>query len=221
MHNESYKMALSDKQKQKKLDKKNKKRQLNKKVSSKGAQLRNKASNYSEFPIHECLVPNSLFETGIGYVVVTRKTTNGNIAISVFVVDVYCLGVKNALFKVSSESEYEHTVKPRLKESSGDDQFENIHPTCAKKLVEGAVLYAQELGFSPHRDYKDGQGIFGNIDTNSCPLKYTYGKDGKPFYIRGPNESTVQAKKIVTQLGKKCGEGNFDYLVMLEDGMLE
>jgi hypothetical protein len=209
-------MALSEKQKRKKLDKKNKKRQLNKKLSSKGAQLSHKESTYGGFPIHECLVTNSLFETGIGYVIVTRKTTGGNIAVTVFVLDVYCLGVKNALFKFTSESEYENTVKPRLKESSGDDQFEYIHPTCAKKLVEGAVLYAQELGFSPHPDYKDVKGIFGNIDPDLCPVKYTYGKDGKPFYIRGPNESTVQAKKIVTQLGKRCGEGNFDYLVMLE-----
>ena len=214
-------MAISEKQRQKKLDKKNKRRQLNKKLSNKGAYTRDSASKYGGYPIHECLVPNSLFETGIGYVIVSRKTMDGDIAVSAFVVDVYCLGVKNALFKVASESEYERTIKPRLTESSGEDQFENVHPSCARKLVEGAVLYAKELGFSPHRDYKEARGIFGSIDTEPCPVKYTYGKDGKPYYIRGPNESTVQAKKIVNQLDKRCGEGNFDYLVMLDDGMFD
>ena len=52
-------------------------------------------------------------------------------------------------------------------------------------------------------------------------MKFTYGQDGRPYYIRGPNESTVQAKKIVNQLDKRCGEGNFDFLVMLDDGMFE
>ena len=151
----------------------------------------------------------------------TRRTSDGLIAISAFVVDVYCLGVKNALFKVSSEFEYENTVKPQLMGASEEALFENIHQNCARKLVEGAVLYAKELGFQAHRDYKDAQKIFGDIDINSCPVKYTYGKDGKPYYIRGPNESVSQAKRIVDKLSKKCGEGNFDYLIMQDESMIE
>jgi len=208
-------VAISAKQKQKKLEKK--KRKLTKKSLSLGVHLRDAASNYSSFPIHECFSPNSLFETGIGYVIVTRRAPDGNIAISAFVVDVYCLGVKNALFKVSIESEYENTIKPRLMGYNQGQDFENIHPACARKLVEGAVLYANELGFSPHRDYKGAKDIFGDIDISSCPVKYEYGKDGVPFYIRGPNESVAQAKRIVDQLSARCGEGNYNYLAMLDD----
>ncbi len=214
-------MAISEKQKQKKLAKKNRKRKLVKSLLSIGDQQKLNPSNYAGYPIHECFVPNSLFELGMGYVIVTRKTPDGLIAISAFVVDVYCLGVKNALFKVSNEFEYENTIKPQLMGSSEETQFENIHQSCAKKLVEGAVFYARELGFPPHRDYKQAQKLFGDIDVDSCPVKYTYGKDGKPFYIRGPNESINQAKQIADKLSKKCGEGNFDYLLMLDEGMIE
>ena len=212
-------MAINAKQRQKKLEKKNKKRKLVKKSLGSGVRLKDKALNYAKFPIHECIVPNSLFETGLGNVIVARRSPEGAIAISAFVVDVYCLGVKNALFNVSSEFEYEHTIKPRLIHEG--QPFEKVHPACARKLIEGAIVYAKELGFSPHRDYKDAQGIFGNVDASACPVKYNYGNDGKPYYIRGPNESTAQAKKIIDQLHKKCGEGNYNYLAMLDDNMFE
>jgi len=214
-------MAINEKQKQKKLAKKNKKRKSSKFISNIGGQQRLRSSNYARFPIHECFVPNTLFETGIGYVIFTRRTPDGFIAISSFVLDVYCLGVKNALFKVSSEFEYENRIKPQLMSSNEDAVFEKVHQSCAKKLVEGAVLYANKLGFSPHYDYKEAQKIFGAIDVDSCPVKYTYGQDGKPFYIRGPNESVSQAKRIVDTLNKKCGEEGFDYMMMLNEGMVE
>ncbi|MCD4652600.1 hypothetical protein K8T06_01550, partial [bacterium] len=128
----------------------------------------------------------------------------------------YCLGVKNALFKVVSESEYEKTLKPQLMHIDDDQSFEKIDSACARKLVEGAVSYAKELGFSPHKDYRSVKKIFGNIDSDACPTNYIYGKDGKPYYVRGPNESEIQAKRIINQLQEKCGEGNYDYLSMLD-----
>ncbi|MFT5083326.1 MAG: hypothetical protein ACI9Y1_001368 [Lentisphaeria bacterium] len=215
-------MALSDKQRQKKLEKKNKKRKLVKKLLDNSVRSMHKASDWCEYPIHECLMPKSIAETGIGYVIVTRKTPDGSIAVSAFVVDVYCMGVKNALFKVAGEHEYENTLKPRLTERSGEEIFEHVHPSCARKLVEGAVHYAKELGIAPHQDYKNAKGIFGSVDAGSCAEKYVYGgNNGKPYYIRGPNESVVEAKRIVSQLKMKCGDGNFEYLLMLEDEIFE
>jgi hypothetical protein len=214
-------MAINAKQRQKKLEKKNKKRKLAKKSFTPGIPLREKAVNYAKFPIHECLVPSALFETGIGNIIVARRTQEGVIAASAFVVDVFCLGIKNALFNISSEFKYENTMKPKLIGLHQDKPFEKVHPTCARKLIEGAVFYAKEMGFSPHRDYKDVKSIFGNIEGSACPVKYIYGSDGKPFYIRGPNESTSQANRIVDQLHKKCGDGNYNYLFMIDENMGE
>jgi len=214
-------MSISEKQRQKKLLKKNKKRKLKKNISAISGHPKVGPSHYAKYPIHECFIPNTLFETGLGYVIITRKTPDGFIAVSAFVVDVHCLGVKNALFTVKSEIEYESSVKPKLMRSSDEGNFENVHPTCARKLIEGAVLYAKNFGFSPHPDYNDIKGIFGNIDPDLCPVKFEYGKNGKPYYIRGPNESVDKAKQIVDKLSKKCGEGNYDYILMLDEGMVE
>jgi hypothetical protein len=211
-------MAISAKQRQKKLERKAKKRkQL---LAKKGVGIilsKSKAANYSNQPIHECLVPDGLFEIGLGNVIISRKAPKGNIAVSTFVVDIFCLGVKNALFRVLSEFDYD-TLKTSLMASHEDQALESIHPACARKLLEGAVAYAEELGFSCHPDYVNAKGIFGDIDPSSCPVKYTYGKDGKPFYIRGPNETMAEAQRIINQLYQRCGEGGFDYLMMIDEG---
>ena len=207
-------MGISEQQRQKKLQQKKKKR---KKINSSGGSIEHKASAYSKFPIHECLVPENLFENGLGTVIWTRRTPQNSIAVSAFIVDVFCLGVKNALFNVSSEQHYENTVKPRLTEAHEDQVFEYIHPSCARKLIEGAISYAKNLGFAAHRDYRNAQGIFGDIDAQACPAQFTYGSDGIPFYIRGPNESISQARRIIDQLHLKCGEGNFHYLVATDE----
>lgn len=212
-------MAISEKQKQKKLLKKNKKRKLIKKTSTPNLQAIQKASNYAKFPIYECLIPKTLFKAGIGTIVVTRQEPAGTIAISSFVVDVFCLGVKDALFKVISVSEYEDIMRPRLADLHGNEPFDKIEPACARKLVEGAVSYAKELGFSPHEDYHNAKGIFGDIENSECQEEYNYGKEGKPFYIRGPHESMNRAKQIIDQLHNKCGEENYDYIAMLDKNM--
>ena len=210
-------MALSEKQKQKKLAKKKQKRKVHVKALNPNQLSMDKAIRCAKFPIHECLIPSNLFETGLGTVIVTRRTLEGDIAICAFIVDVFCLGVKNALFKVVSENEYEHTLKPQIIESNNGIEFEKIHQTCARKLIEGAVKYANNLGFNSHPDYKNAKNIFGDIDSNVCPVKYVYGKEGKPYYMRGPHESMNDAKNIIEKLGKKCGEGGFDYVVIMDE----
>jgi hypothetical protein len=59
------------------------------------------------FPIHECLVPRGLFDLGIGSVVVSRKMPNDHVGFAIFLVDVFCLGIKNCLFALIPQGEYE------------------------------------------------------------------------------------------------------------------
>jgi len=208
-------MAISEQQRQKKLAKKKQKRGTTVKAITPSMK---KAKPYASYPIHECLIPDNLFDSGLGELVVTRRIPNGDIAMSAFVIDVFCLGVKDAMFMVLPESEYEHKIKVRMS-AAGNRGFEKLHQTCAKKLLDGLVDYAKELGFAPHPDYKNANDIFGNIDASACPVKYTYGKKGKPFYMNGPYESPADIKRIINTLTKKCGAGGFDTVLRLDDGM--
>ncbi len=208
-------MALSEQQRQKKLAKKKQKRGTTVKKISPSMK---KAKPYAGYPIHECLIPDDLFVSGLGELVVTRRLPNGDIAMSAFVIDVFCLGVKDAMFMVLRESEYEHRIKGRMS-ATGNRSFEKLHQSCAKKLLDGVVDYAKELGFAPHPDYKNAYDIFGIIDESGCPVKYTYGKEGKPFYMNGPYESPADIDRIINTLTKKCGAGGFDTVLRLTDDM--
>jgi hypothetical protein len=46
----------------------------------------------------------------------------------------------------------------------------------------------------------------------------TFGKDGKPFFVNGPNDNT---RAIVDQLEKTAGTGNYNYLVMVGEDIEE
>ena len=213
-------MALSEKRRQRKIERKNKKRKQLKKPLSIPPRLGHRAAGFGGFPVHECLVPSGLFETGVGTVIVARKAADGNIALGAFLVDVYCLGVKDAMFNIVGELEYEQSIKARFIASHQGQHYEQLHVACARKLIEGAVAFAENHGFSPHRDYRDAKNIFGDADASACPVRFTYGMNGKPFYMRGPYESASRAKRILETLHKTCGEGGYDYFVPAEGNIL-
>lgn len=209
-------MALSAKQRQKKTEKKNAKRKRVRKSFTNTLHLIASAAHFANSPVHECLIARNLFEIGIGTVVIAKRAEDGMIAVSSFVLDVFCLGVKNAFFTLVTEHEYEQKIKHGLDQSEDGNYFEAAHATCAKKLIEGAVTYAQGFGFKPHTDYRVAIRILDNMNSASCPVKYHYGQDGKPFYFQGPNETPSQARKIVERLSAKCGDGEYDYIVEAE-----
>ena len=164
----------------------------------------------AQAPIHKCLVPASLFEHGLGTLVFSRALPNGHIALSLFLLDMFCLGVKNAFFTMGTKLEYE----AHLSGCSISQGLEPMHPACFRKLVEGGVAYAQELGFNPHADYVVARQIFGDVDSAACPTRFEYGREGKPLYVSGPHETSAQVRATLDQLERHLGPGNFHYLVL-------
>jgi hypothetical protein len=57
--------------------------------------------------------------------------------------------------------------------------------------------------------------LFGDIDAADSDVHFQFGKDGKPCFISGPNDSPERCKQIVAILSKTCGAGRFDYLVTM------
>jgi len=206
-------MALDARQRQKNLAKKlaKRKEQLNNKRPKSRIGESYSFMRAAHFPIHECLVPVGLFENGIGTVILSRALPNGDIALAAFLVDAYCLGVKNALSRIVSPQEYSLFVD----EIKTNEKLDRIHPSCLRKLVKGAIHYAQELGFGPHSDYGLAAKLFGDIDATVCPESYVYGKDGQPLYISGPNESPAQSRRIINALTRRLGSDGFKFITTL------
>jgi len=102
----------------------------------------------------------------------------------------------------------------RLRRCSTAESLQPMSAACFRKLVEGGVAYAHDLGFRPHRDYAVTSQIFGDLESTACPTRFEYGHEGKPFYVSGPHETCTQVQAIVEQLERRLGTGNFDYLVL-------
>ena len=211
-------MALSEKQKQKKRQQRVQKRKkagaARPSVSVAGS-ARAMAKSYVRFPVHEVLCPGDLDDEGMGNLLFSRKGPGGLLGASFFLVDKYCLGVKNAFFVELDEERY-FEAKQRTLYSRPAEPV-TMHPTCMRKLVESAVDYARNLGFAPHKGYGAAQAIFGDIDASACPTRFEFGRDGKPLFIAGPNDNLAKSRKIVKQLETRCEPGGYNYVAWLDN----
>jgi len=88
-----------------------------------------------------------------------------------------------------------------------------LKPECARKLVEGAVRYADDLGLPPHEDYRIAKKIFGDVRGEHCTEEHVFGKEGKPFFCSGPNDSRAKCEQVIRILHNHCGEGGYHFLV--------
>lgn len=167
-------------------------------------------------PVHSAYSGDSIFEQGIGHAVVARQLADGMLAIGVFLVDAYCLGVKDAFITVRTPSEYQEMVTDGLSGS----KLRPVSAAYVKKLVKDAIAYARDLGFEPHRDYRDASAVLAGVDADECAEAFTFGKDGKPLYIGGPRESQARMRAIVDRLMARCGEGGAHYIIPVRDDAL-
>jgi hypothetical protein len=157
----------------------------------------------------------NLFESGCGYLVVSRFKADGRVESGFFLLDVFCLGVKDAGFHCfNSIADYQESLLDRL---FLDEVRERITPAAARKLTEDAISYARGLGFSPGVDYKKASRVFGGITTADCDEEFRFGKDDKPLYIQGPSDSPARVARILRALEARCGEGGYHYIVAADD----
>jgi hypothetical protein len=160
-------------------------------------------------PIVHCLMPTNLFEAGIGTVLVARRLPSGMLGCAWFLVDVFCLGVKDIFYREVSEAE----LRSRLEALSETQDFVEVEPSRARRLIRDAAAYAAGLGLPAAKDTPLIEAIFGDVDANACTETFTFGKDGKPFYVSGPSDTPARVRTIRQALEKSCGTGNWDYLV--------
>ncbi len=197
-------MAKSEARRQKQLAKKKAKRTEKRselaRLTSDDPMVR--LANAESWLIVESLVPVNLWDEGIGNIILTRRAPGGQFACAVFLVDVWCLGVKNAFWKVLNGSDYNKL----LKQTAQHGELREVAPEYLAKLVLSSVDYAQALGCPPHPDYRAAKMLLAGIDPSLCPDTFEFGKDGKPYYYRGPHESLTKAKAIAERINAAGGE---------------
>lgn len=169
----------------------------------------------SKGSIVRCMMPSTLFEIGIGHVVVARALPSGLLGCAYFLLDVFCLGVKDVFYAEIGEKE----LRSRLAEQYDVQRFIEVEPARARKLIRDAVAYAARLGLRAAKDTPAIEAIFGDVDADACTETFTFGKDGKPFFVSGPNDTPARIRTITQTLEESRGTGGWNYLVEATPGL--
>jgi len=143
---------------------------------------------------------------GLAAVMVARADRSSRVTLCGFLLDVYCLGVKNTLGPLTVSSSAVHDRSRRF--FSGFPDLPQSAPLeLVQHLVHGAVAYAASLGFDPHEEFPDVQPFLGPAP-GSCPIRF--GRDGTPWYIAGPHDNVRQ---VIATLDRTVGAGNYQYII--------
>lgn len=163
-------------------------------------------NNARELPIQECLINPQWKEEGMATILISRKQADGKLAFGTFMVDTFCLGLKNTFCNANITSdEYENTFKEKMYSLTS---YIECDIDLAHQIIYGAIDFARELGFDPQRDFKLSRYILEEPSEKYSSDHLEFGKDGKPFYIAGPDDN---AEHIIRKLSAKIGDGGFNF----------
>jgi len=137
---------------------------------------------------------------GLVSVLVARRERPGRLWVCGYLVDTFCLGVKNALGPVPVTDGELPGFRPMFFQGMESVEApEELGP----HLVLGAVDYARTLGFEPHPDFAAAAGHLGRW---TGPSALAFGCDGVPTFVPGPDDDR---DRIVRTLTRTVGADGF------------
>ncbi len=201
-------MARDERRQQKKLQVKRARRKSRQKktVLSKNPQAR--LVSAAKWPVQHSRISLTVFDEGLGHAHLSRRAPNGATATALFLIDMYCLGVKDALVHIGGDGKANRLIEQL---DDHDTRWKKVSPESIRKLVEEAVGFALSLGLPPHPDCAQAMSLFGDLDPSRSTEEFQFGFDGKPNFVAGPYDSPARIEQVIDALTQSCGEGNFDY----------
>jgi len=144
---------------------------------------------------------------GLVAVLVARDAGRSRVSLCGYLVDVYCLGVKDAVgpraMNTNQAAEFTRSYYGGYQDPPLAAPLE-----LAQNLVYGAIEYARSLGrLDPAPDFEATRDHLGPWSARSA---ISFGRDGKPFFIQGPRDN---AARVVSKLQRSVGPHNFEFLI--------
>ena len=158
-------------------------------------------------PVQHCFLTESVFDIGMGTLVLARGATRHHVAFSSFLIDVFCVGIKDVMFE-SVEGE---VFEMYMDASDAGSPMVSVDPGYARKLLRDLAAWSQSIGFAPHRDFAAVERIFGDVSADASDAVFRFGRDGRPVYIPGPYHTASLIRRRVEQLQKHLGDDGFGF----------
>lgn len=205
-------MAQNEQRRQKKMAIKKSKRKEEQRVVARvqSSGIRGQMEAAQHWPVVQACVSAGMWEHGMGEALLVRRGPGGMTAFVLFLLDVYCLGVKDVIAHAAPEHVAANWLSG-LFERTGP--WIDVAPEHVRKLVEGSMGYALSLGLAPHRDCAAALLIFGDLDSSRCSTEFTFGNDGQPCFIAGPHDTQARIREILVTLKRTCGPNGFHFTI--------
>ncbi len=159
--------------------------------------------------IGKCYMTDDIMEVGEGQIIVTRRHKSGKTSAAIYMVDTFCLGVKESIFKLRMDEFETRNLLLHIDITLG---LHEVTYNEAHNMVYGAIAFAEEAGIKPHKNFSWTKYMLEE-DTDEIPLiEFEYGKNGKHFLVA---HSNLEANRYLPTLRKNLGD-DFDYII--DDG---
>ena len=155
-----------------------------------------------QYPLHLCLIGQDWEEMGITNILIARKMPHGNFIAGLYLLDVWCLGIKSSDLKININNNELSYLKEGME---GAQTLMSIPYEDIRSLILGGIAFADTLGFTPHPDWVDAQHLIE--PDRSFIDKFQFGKEGKPFYVAGPYDGNCD------EIMEKIQKVNGDWLI--------
>lgn len=168
-------------------------------------------------PIYECMVNDEWEDSRMVQLSVARQHTNGNVTVCFYLVDLLCLGVKDThyMFNISM-TEY----REQIDDVNTEMPLSLVNYELVHNIVFAGLEFADDYGFKPHKDFTSITRFMLEEDTDDVELiEIECGMKGNPAFMRGPFDDDAKVKRIIAQLEKTAGPGNYTVMDGDEDFM--
>ena len=116
--------------------------------------LKSIVRNAGSYPLLECWIGSNWQKTndmGLIQVLVARQQPDGDICFGMYLIDKYCLGLKNTLAKAGvPRRTFEKEVVSSIFQGP---KPEKCSPELAHQMIYAAIDYAAQFGFQPQSDF--------------------------------------------------------------------
>jgi hypothetical protein len=165
----------------------------------------------ASWPVVETLISRDWqnYQSLATILIARQSPKTGRVAAGSFLVDLACLGVKQAQVSLYKDiAEYRGGMRAHL---MGHRPMVPGEFNLAAKIVLTGLEYAEQLGFKPDAVYAQAQYVLAGADPQADPTPVpTGGPNGKPLFVSGPYDDVPQ---IMAQLTRTVGDGNFDFVI--------
>ncbi|HNW74494.1 MAG: hypothetical protein PHP04_12980 [Bacteroidales bacterium] len=163
-------------------------------------------------PLGTCYINANWRDSGLAAIFVTRRHINGHITHAAFMVDIFCLGLKESFWTFNQHPlDFKEFIENRYNFSNHGTPLIKTDYVLVHNIIYGAIEYAGELGFLPHKSFETSKFMLEEDDDLVDYIEIAFGYKGRPLYISGEG-NPAERNRVIAQLDRNPGRGRYDFI---------